>query len=297
MSVLTSLPSVELGVNAGTANPSVDEVLFSLRPSPFSLDDLREFLREEHCEENALFWARAEEFRQRFEEATGPTKVRGFLSSVGDAESAKAEIIATHVKPGAPEEVNIGSRQRRELLKHNEDNKKGCFDKAQLEIKHLIVSGPFERFLTRVAAHNITEAFARYRRHVGYTCFVLSAILTSIIILLEVYTLLGTPFLRLANLFTTVPAWAYTISGFQRVCSGLEIKCMRMREESKVSWFQLFQRKGATSDQVLDPFALNILRKRARIQRIGLFVGGVSTSVACLFIPLGSSKNVFGLLE
>jgi len=213
------MASIEDGDGVGGGDqPGVDEVLYSLRQAPFTYDDLREFMESEYNQENLDFWGRVEEYRQTFEDAQAPKMVRVSSRKPTDPNSESKGILQEFVEVGSPNEVNISGQMREEIVKKTQAGEsRGIFDSAQMEIRRIISSDTFPRFLQRVVRTNITDSQANWRKHLGYFLIFLGIVVTGVVIGLEFADIVGFPYLRFLNLPFFINGLGYYISGKQKV--------------------------------------------------------------------------------
>jgi hypothetical protein len=200
--------------------PSIDDVLYSLRAAPFTLDDLLEFSQLEHSAENAQFWATVEHYRQVHEGAAGPAKVRVEATELANAERARQLIVDKFVADSAPDQVNISSSQRTAVLRAAgaaSVSPRGVFDEAQDEIKLLIDRDTFPRFLRSARSTNISKPQAKWRERTGWALLLASALVVGLVFLLEYLEVLRTPWVRVLGWPLCVLGLGYFISGKQQV--------------------------------------------------------------------------------
>lgn len=96
-------------------------------------------MANEYSNENIDFWAASEEYKQIFEKSSAPKMVRVSPSAPTDAADTQSKIVADYIKPGAPNEVNISSSQRSEVLTKSASGERAkLFDAAQREVHDLM---------------------------------------------------------------------------------------------------------------------------------------------------------------
>lgn len=277
------------GSRDSLSEPSVDEVLYSLRGVPFRREDLRDFMQGEYNTENVDFWAQAEEYRQLFgSESQAPGVVRVSPAQPKSHQSLSKEIASRFIVAGSPQEINLSSSMREATLRKASEGDLNAFLESQQEVRKLISEDSLPRFLRRAANQNLTKSHARWRSRLGVKLLILGAIITGAIFALECTGILHTPYVRLCTWIIFVAGFAYMISGYQKVCSGLGMKGVRMRENQKYTWFDVFLRTSK-EDRLQDPVALRRLRNRSRLQNFLALTFATILSVVILIIPVGAN--------
>jgi len=220
------IADIETGAGVPSdGSPDLDDVLYSLRQPPYTYSDMREFLESEYNSENIDFWGTVEEYRQRFEKTKAPKIVRvSEAGSMASKEGAAKLILDTYIAEGSEKEVNISGTQRAAVVSalgpqgESGSSSDAVFAEAQNEIKRIMQTDSYPRFLKTVTTTNLSPASATWRTKVGISLVLFGALVVSgLFIGLELAGIVGTPLFRLASLPILIVGFGFLISGRQKV--------------------------------------------------------------------------------
>lgn len=114
-----SVSSPREGIMSPTPRPTLEDVLTSRAPAPYTLDAFTAFLLEQHCLETLDFTLEAKRYAEKYDEACA--HLAGMPLNVDTDEGFELQqdwlrILDVYVRPGAPREINLPSEERDDLI-------------------------------------------------------------------------------------------------------------------------------------------------------------------------------------
>jgi hypothetical protein len=102
-----------------SGRPTLDDVLNNRAPQPYTLSAFMAYLSQQHCLETLAFTLDAKKYREKYD--TAAAHLAGiplnYESDEGDELQREwARILNIYIKPGAPQEINLPSEERDDLL-------------------------------------------------------------------------------------------------------------------------------------------------------------------------------------
>ena len=99
--------------------PTLDDVLNNRAPQPYTLSAFMAYLSQQHCLETLAFTLDAKKYREKYN--TASTHLAGMPLNYENDEGDELQqewtrILNIYIKPGAPQEINLPSEERDELL-------------------------------------------------------------------------------------------------------------------------------------------------------------------------------------
>jgi Regulator of G protein signaling domain len=114
-----AVPQDHAGTLSPGGRPTLDDVLNNRAPQPYILSAFMAYLSQQHCLETLAFTLDAKKYREKYD--TACANMAGmplnYESDEGfDLQQEWARILDIYVKPGAPQEINLPSEERDDLL-------------------------------------------------------------------------------------------------------------------------------------------------------------------------------------
>lgn len=166
MSTTSSNPSI----------PSFEQVVSGeVSRQPWDARTFMNFLRSELNDENLFFFSEVEAYKAMKGEAkrTPPASLLFLPSSAREDEGhLVGELIETFIKESSPKQVNISGTQRQKILDESKDNvAPALFEDAQGEIKRLMQTDAWPRFMRKMMGENVSIVIRFQRLKVGALVF------------------------------------------------------------------------------------------------------------------------------
>ena len=107
------------GMLSPSGRPNLDDVLNNRAPQPYTLSAYTAFLSQQHCLETLAFTLDAKRYREKYDNAAAHMAGMplNYESDEGfDLVQDWTRMLDIYIKPGAPQEINLPSEERDDLL-------------------------------------------------------------------------------------------------------------------------------------------------------------------------------------
>jgi hypothetical protein len=114
-----AVPRDHGGTLSPGGRPTLDDVLNNRAPQPFTLSAYMAFLSQQHCLETLAFTLDAKKYREKYDAACAHMAGMplNYESDEGyELQQEWTRILEIYIKPGAPQEINLPSEERDDLL-------------------------------------------------------------------------------------------------------------------------------------------------------------------------------------
>lgn len=278
----------------------IDQVLEDQLQEPFTQENFRQFLVAEVSEENFEFYQRTLAYKEVLTSQSHEQSKHGSEEQIGKLVVLEEvnKIAQDYISYDAPKQVNISSSLRKEIMRkvsesiENENAELSLFDDALREVKYLMRSGPFERFLAAARTRNISKMHANWRLRLGIYGFIAGFAVLGASICVQLF--LDNPVAD--SIFTRLIAFPMYFFGFFQYLSGLRCLCPMLvwkgnymtQMESKNWKTLLFNRKEKEpklTNNVQDRTVLRMHHILARRIVIEVFLKASLLAVLSLLIP------------
>jgi hypothetical protein len=114
-----AVPRDHAGALSPGGRPTLDDVLNNKAPQPYTLSAFMGYLSQQHCLETLAFTIDAKDYRDKYDKASAHMAGMplNYESDEGyELQQAWTRILDIYIKPGAPQEINLPSEERDDLL-------------------------------------------------------------------------------------------------------------------------------------------------------------------------------------
>src|SRR2546423_770492 len=114
-----AVPRDHAGALSLSGRPTLDDVLNSRAPQPYTLSAYMAFLSQQHCIETLAFTLDAKKYREKYDAASAHMAGMPLTYESDEGQDLQEEwtrILDIYIKPGAPQEINLPSEDRDDLL-------------------------------------------------------------------------------------------------------------------------------------------------------------------------------------
>jgi hypothetical protein len=99
--------------------PTLDDVLNNRAPQPYTLSAFMAYLSQQHCLETLAFTLDAKKYREKYDTASAHLMGMSLNYESDEGDELQQEwtrILNIYIRPGAPNEINLPSEERNDLL-------------------------------------------------------------------------------------------------------------------------------------------------------------------------------------
>ena len=114
-----AVPRDHAGALSPGGRPTLDDVLNNRAPQPYTLSAYMAFLSQQHCLETLAFTLDAKKYREKYDAASAHMAGMPLTYECEEGQHLQEEwtrILDIYIKPGAPQEINLPSEERDDLI-------------------------------------------------------------------------------------------------------------------------------------------------------------------------------------
>ena len=114
-----AVPRDHIATLSPGGRPTLDDVLNNRAPQPYTLSAYMAFLSQQHCLETLAFTLDAKKYREKYDTSSAHMAGMPLTYETDEGYELQQEwtrILDIYIKPGAPQEINIPSEERDDLL-------------------------------------------------------------------------------------------------------------------------------------------------------------------------------------
>ncbi|KAH9251815.1 hypothetical protein BASA81_010258 [Batrachochytrium salamandrivorans] len=232
-------------------HPGFEEILSPSHDhlEPWIPENFLRFLQSEFCEENLWFYSEMSYLKSSLDTTLPPSVDTARI----DTAVLTREIVKQFIESNGEYSVNVSHEQREQILTHQNQEQLRALEDAQLEVKKLLLRGPWPRFYNKMMRENLSVSITkgRYIQAAVIYVFVLAAWITLLVLGNEIvprwYVFVLLVPLLLANFFF-VSAWyrlcpvmSHLGRRFASVTGGGEVAvaCPFVRKANRVRGYQV----------------------------------------------------------
>ena len=114
-----AVPRDHVATLSPAGRPTLDDVLNNRAPQPYTLSAYMAFLSQQHCLETLAFTLDAKKYREQYDTASAHMAGMPLTYETDEGHDLQQEwtrMLDIYIKPGAPQEINLPSEERDDLL-------------------------------------------------------------------------------------------------------------------------------------------------------------------------------------
>jgi len=269
MSIPFPPPMRRSTLRSNLSEPTLDALLIGRTAHPVTKAEFRAALRVEASEENLDFVEAIQKLRLKFSESDAAMVVEQFL------------------KPGSDLEVNISAKARQQVLDADPLTIE-VFQQAEQEVKELLSTDSFPRFLDSLSRTNLAERNAKWRMCVGLIFLFLGVAMSLAMIVMtifEVVPVLAPRWWRILAFPMWLQGFTLYIQGKRRICPVLAARSVQMLRQEGFSWLNLVTQKTPAFIVKEDFVRLRLQQKAIRAVLTGVLLAFLATALIVILPP------------